>query len=220
MSGYNTRWFIRYAEDKGVWEEPGNIVFITIFFGANDAALPDQDPKKHVPIAEYRTNLEKIVDSAKESYPKAKILLIAPPPVHRGQRLEFQKQRYGEKATGIPERTSEHTGKYAVACCEVAEHKNVPCLDLFTAMRNADGNTDVDDIGRFFWDGLHFSKTGHKFVYDSLTNCFEAKFPELHVRPCPNTGQFNNSSSACEGIQNSGPYHDEIDSEEWNKAFD
>jgi lysophospholipase L1-like esterase len=91
MSGYNSRWYIRYAEDNDVWNESGNIVLITIFFGANDAALPDRDPAKHVPIPEYQENLEIIIDNATKSYPNAKILLISPPPVHRGQRLAFQK---------------------------------------------------------------------------------------------------------------------------------
>ena len=91
MSGYNSRWYIRYAEDNDVWNEPGNIVLITIFFGANDAALPDRDPAKHVPIPEYKENLEMLIDNATKSYPNAKILLISPPPVHREQRLAFQK---------------------------------------------------------------------------------------------------------------------------------
>lgn len=220
MSGYNTRWYIRYAEDNGVWDEAGNIMLVTIFFGANDAALLERDPAKHVPLTEFKTNVETIVDKAKSAYPDAKILVIAPPPVHREQRLKFQKDRYGEKATGIPERTSEHTGKYAAVCREVAETKKVPCLDLFTDMRNAEGNSDEDDIGRFFWDGLHFSKTGQKFVYNALTKAIQKHFPGLEVRPCPITGQFNNSSSVCDGIANSGPYHDHIKSKEWEKAFD
>mmetsp|Transcript_8116 Transcript_8116/g.17490 ORF Transcript_8116/g.17490 Transcript_8116/m.17490 type:complete len:267 (-) Transcript_8116:238-1038(-) len=220
MSGYNTRWYLRYAEDNGIWEEPGNIVLVTIFFGANDAALPERDPAKHVPLPEYQTNLEIIIEKAKEAYAGAKILLIAPPPVHRGQRLKFQKDRYGEKATGIPERTSEHTGKYAAVCREVANTKKIPCLDLFDIMRNNEGNSDEEGIARFFWDGLHFSKTGQKFVYDALANAIHTHFPGLEVRPCPITGQFNNSSSVCDDIVNSGPYHDKLNGKDWGKAFD
>eukprot|EP00536_Pseudo-nitzschia_multiseries_P013786 jgi/Psemu1/310276/fgenesh1_kg.615_\ len=220
MSGYNTRWYLRYAEDNGVWNEPGNVVLVTIFFGANDAALPDRDPAKHVPLPEYQTNLEAIVEKAKQAYPGAKILIIAPPPVDREQRLQFQKKRYGEKATGIPERTSEHAGKYAAVCRDVAEKTGVPCLDLFDLMRNAEGNSDEEDIGRFFWDGLHFSQTGQKFVYEALSKAISTEFPGLAVRPCPVTGQFNNSSSACDNIVNSGPYHDELNGKDWTKAFD
>jgi len=220
MSGYNTRWYLRYAEENGIWQEPGNIVLVTLFFGANDAALQDRDVAKHVPIPEYLTNVETIIDNISKSYPNAKILVISPPPVHREQRLAFQIKRYGDKATGIPERTSEHTSKYVGVCREVAEKKKIPYLDMFAAIRNAEGNTDSDDFGRFFHDGLHFSELGHKLVYDEITEAIRVHFPGLVVRPCPNTGQFNNSSSMCDDIKNSGPYHDEIDPNEWNKAFE
>mmetsp|Transcript_46328 Transcript_46328/g.96373 ORF Transcript_46328/g.96373 Transcript_46328/m.96373 type:complete len:267 (+) Transcript_46328:81-881(+) len=220
MSGYNSRWYLRYAEDNDVWNEPGKIALVIIFFGANDAAIPEYDPSKHVPVPEYKTNLEAITDKAKESYPDAKILLIAPPPVHKGQRLSYQKRRFGDKATGIAERSSEHTGKYVAACREVAVTKDVPCLDLFTAMRTAKENTDEDDIGRFFYDGLHFGETGHKFVSSALKDAIHSNFPSLEVRPCSITGQFNNSSSKCDDIDNSGPYHDQINYKEWEKAFD
>ena len=221
MSGYNSRWYLRYAEDNGVWKEPGNILLVTIFFGANDAAMKEYEPVVHVPLPEYKTNIETIVDKAKEAYPDAKVLIIAPPPVYAEQRLAYQKKRYGDKATGILERTSEVTGKYAEACREVAESKKVPCVDLFTAMRTAEGNADEDDVGRFFNDGLHFSKTGHTFVSDALTKAIQTHFSTLEVRPCPKTGRFNNSSSVCEDIKNSGPYSDIVKTKrKWEEAFD
>ena len=219
MSGYNTRWYLRYAEDNGIWNEPGNVALVTIFFGANDAAIKEHAADVHIPLSEYKTNLENLVDKAKESYPSAKILIIAPPPVHPGQRLEYQKIRYKEKATGILERTSEVTGKYAEICRKIAETKKIPCMDLFTAMRTAEENKDEDDIGRFFYDGLHFSKTGHKFVSSTLLNSIRTHFPTLEVHPCPKTGQFNNSSTSCD-IKNVGPYFDVVKSKrKWEDAF-
>jgi len=221
MSGYNSRWYIRYAEDNGIWNEPGKVSLVTIFFGANDAAKKELEPKVHVPLAEYKTNIGTIVDKAKESYPNAKILIIAPPPVHPGQRLEYQKKRYGDRATGVLERTSEIAGTYAAACREVAKTKEVQCLDLFTAMRTADGNTDEDDIGRFFYDGLHFSKTGHKFVSDALVNAIRTHFPTMEVRPCPRTRRFSNKGSSCDDIESSGPYSEVVKSKrKWQEAFD
>jgi lysophospholipase L1-like esterase len=218
MSGYNTRWYLRYASDNDVWNEPGTIVLVTIFFGANDAALIDQDPAKHVPIPEYKDNLKAIVEKAQESYPQANILLITPPPVHKGQRLAYQKQRYGDKATGIAERTSEHTEKYANTCIEVAKETNVPCLDMFSVMKEAGG--EDDGFGKFLSDGLHFSSEGHDFVLKVLLEAIETHYPALAVIPDPVTGQSNNISSKCEALENSGPYHDEIKHNEWEKAFE
>ena len=102
LSGYNTRWFLHYAADKikgedelsHIWTEPGQVLLITIFFGANDAALPDQgSARQHVPLDEYRENLLTLIDSAHEAYPTAKIIVITPPPVYGPQRLAWQKVR-------------------------------------------------------------------------------------------------------------------------------
>ncbi len=217
MSGYNSRWFLPYADANGIWEEPRKIVLVTIFFGANDAALKDLDVK-HVPIPEYRENLHKLVQKSQTAYPDAKILLISPPPVHSGQRLAFQTERYGDKATGISERTLEHTEQYAAACVSVGEENEVPCLDIFTAMLKAGGNND--GFGKFLSDGLHFSEEGHDFVIQEILQAIETHFPMLAVKPDASTGQPNNSGSKCDGLESSGPYHDEINPIEWEKAFE
>lgn len=221
MSGYNTRWYIRYAKDSGIWEEPGKVVLVTIWFGANDAATLYQ----HVPLSEYETNLETIIDKAKESYPEAKILLIAPPPVALEQRTAYLEKQYGDKAKDMAARTSKVTGTYAETCVKVAKAKDISCLDMFTEMmgsKSTDETTNEEaDVSEYFWDGLHFSEAGHKFVATAVTKAIRTQYPSLAVRPCPITGQFNNSGSACDNIENSGPYHDAIKSKRtWEEAFD
>ncbi len=222
MSGYNTRWYIRYAKDSGIWEEPGKIVLVTIWFGANDAATLFQ----HVPLSEYETNLETIIDQAKESYPEAKVLLIAPPPVASEQRAEYLKKQHGEdKAKDMAVRSSEVTGTYAATCVKVARAKDIPCLDMFTEMIDSKSKDEQDgekaDVSEYFCDGLHFSEGGHKFVASAVTKAIRTHFPSLEVRPCSITGQFNNSGSACDHLENSGPYHDAIKSKRtWQEAFD
>jgi isoamyl acetate esterase len=214
-SGYNTRWYQRYAQDNGIWNEnPKDVVLVIIFFGANDAALKDLDGK-HVPVAEYQDNLRALVLKAQTTYSTAKILLIAPPPVHREQRLAFQRERYGDKATGIPERTFEHTKLYASACVEVAKGLNIPCLDMFSAMVEA-----TDNFGDFLSDGLHFNQAGQEFVGKQLLQALDTYFPELSVIPDPVMLQPNNSGSKCHALKNSGPYHDEINPEDWERAFE
>lgn len=214
MSGYNTRWYLDYAQEAGVWYEPGKIALTTIFFGANDASLAEHNPHHHVPLEEFQANLKTLVAKTQESFPESQILLITPPPVHHEQRFAFQKQRYGDKATGVLERTLETTGTYAEACKSVAAELDLPVLDLFTIMKDA-----VDDFGKFFYDGLHFNKDGHEIVLQSLLEAIESNFPSLAVTPDPITGQENNSGSKCEGIPNSGPYHDQIDYTKPKEAF-
>ena len=214
MSGYNTRWYLHYAKQSGIWFEPGKIALTTIFFGANDASLEKENPHHHVPLEEYMENLKELVAKTQESFPESRILLITPPPVHHGQRLLFQVERYGGNATGVLERTVESAGRYAEACKTVASNLDLPVLDLYTIMKDA-----VDDFGIFFYDGLHFNKEGHEFVLEQLLQAIENNFPALHVQPDPITGQANNSGSKCDGILSSGPYHDQIDSSKPEVAF-
>ena len=249
MSGYNTTWYLRYAQDNGVWHEgrsnngnndnSGNgdeIVLIILFFGANDASIEEYNPHAYVSLDDYTNNLRTLIDKCQLHYKNARIIIITPPPVHHEQRLIFQKQRYGEeKATGILERTLDNTSKYATACKNVATNEyNLPCLDLFHTMQQdpnpKEGKDDDEktttkessfDFGIYFHDGLHFSPQGHEFVYQSLLQLIETQVPTLHVTKDKYTGQWNNSGTTCgAGLISSGPYHDSINHTCYNDAFD
>lgn len=74
-SGYNTRWALKVLErvfpvskvgDGGTVTAP---VAVTVFFGANDACLPDRcSAFQHVPLHEYKQNLHSIVSFFKVNY--------------------------------------------------------------------------------------------------------------------------------------------------------
>lgn len=205
-SGYNTKFYLNLPA-----EQLDNVVLAVIFFGANDAAIKDRDAHHHVPIEEYKDNLNKLVEKTRLTTDN--ILLITPPPVHHEQRLAYQKQRYGDKATGILERTLEHTGLYADACLEVSVSLKLPCLDLYRSM------LQQDDWGAFLNDGLHFSDKGHEFVGDELLKAITEHFPGLHVQADPTTAQWCNSNSKCKELSSQGPYHDQIDHQNVQAAF-
>ena len=70
-SGYNTRWALHLLPDvfppTATSEASPYSAYppavVTVSFGANDAALPDRTSgKQHVPIPEYKRNLQAIVD--------------------------------------------------------------------------------------------------------------------------------------------------------------
>ena len=234
-SGYNTRFYLKLPwlqessndqEEEEEEEEDDALrkaCLVVIFFGANDAALKDVDPHHYVSLEEYAQNLEALVARVRAHNHNASssknILLVTPPPVHHEQRLVYQKQRYGDKATGILERTLENTGLYAAACRQVASQLQLPCLDLYTDMKEtaADGNND--DWSRFLCDGLHFSAAGHAFVSQALLGAIAHHFPHLHVTADPRTGQWCNIASTCSALGSQGPYHDEIDANDPDKAF-
>jgi isoamyl acetate esterase len=178
-SGYNTEWYMRLlsppaslssaavtaqgqsgeANESALtpWslcseEEYKSAVLIIVFLGANDAALQDMAPS-HVPLERYRANLLAIVNILKSQSPSASMLMVTPPPIVHDQRLQYQRQRYGDKATGIAERTLENTGEYARVCCEVAQEANVPFVDLYndmiksiTSTNTSSGAADIADV--------------------------------------------------------------------------
>ncbi|GAX25392.1 hypothetical protein FisN_5Lh490 [Fistulifera solaris] len=211
FSGYNTNFFLRLPME----DFPSDTSLVTIFFGANDASLKDENPHHYVSLEDYAQNLKTILDRVRQTYPHCgnNILFITPPPVVHEQRFQWQKEKYGDKATGVLERTLENAGKYAEACKKVAAEVGLPCLDLYTTMQLE------NEWQRFFNDGLHFSADGHKFVGDALVNAIQQHFPSWTVHQDPLTGQWANSASSCEGLSSGGPFHDEIDHLEPEKAF-
>lgn len=79
-------------------------VLVTVFFGANDAALPDRSSaRQHVPVAEYAANLASMVAFLRDSRGAGNVLLITPPPVDEAARLAFIQERDGKSpATELP----------------------------------------------------------------------------------------------------------------------
>lgn len=125
--------------------------FVTVWLGANDAALPDGPNKnQYVPIDEFRTNLTTILTTFRPHLPpKAKFLLITPPAVIDSER-------------GAKDRSDAAAGEYARACIDVGKAESVEVLDLHTYFNK----TYPDEAERksFFADGLHFSAKGNEIV--------------------------------------------------------
>ena len=217
-SGYNTEFYKRLPLPSLL-----NVCLVTIFFGANDASLPQENPHHYVSIPNYTANLSHLLDRVREQYgAQVRILVVTPPPLDHPQRLAYQIQRYGvNQATGVLERTTENTRRYADACRQWVESATatscstrlLACCDLFQLM------LAEPDYGRFFHDGLHFSAPGHAFVADCVLQAIQTHFPDLTVTPCPTTGQWNNSSSTCPALLSRGPYHDHIDHTHVDAAF-
>jgi len=193
-----------------------------IFFGANDAALLSEDPHHHVPLEEYKDHLQAMVQDAKHRTRSNRIVLVAPPPVHHAMRFKFQKDRYGEKATGRLQRRDDTTGEYAAACRAVATSENVPVLDLWSMMRAGEDCIDSDDpqdvFRPYLSDGLHLSARGNAFVGENLIALIDASFPELAVVPCQFTGSVANSGSSSQ-LKVDMPYHDKIDHADVEASF-
>ncbi|KAK1931133.1 GDSL esterase/lipase [Phytophthora citrophthora] len=179
LPGYNTKWFLKYIAPtiereirKGVYETPS---LITVWFGANDAALASgYDSKTHVPISDYKENLKKIVSQFWTAAPSADILLITPPHVNDSARAELAKDQ-----NGTIDRTNAMAKEYAQACVETGASIGVPVLDL-NSYFNAMNETTRDAL--LISDGLHFNSSGNKLVYEQVEKKVAEVFPSLAAK--------------------------------------
>ncbi|PON59654.1 Lipase [Trema orientale] len=154
--GYNTRWalfLLRHLFPRNSEKPPA---VVTIFFGANDAAiLGSASQGQHVPVDEYKENLKKI-----ECSPTVFIVLITPPPVGEDSRNE----NAGEI---VPERINEVTGLYAKKCIELAKEMGLPSINLWSKMQETE-----DWQNKFLSDGLHLTPEGNDVVHQEVTRVF------------------------------------------------
>lgn len=213
MSGYNTKWFLEYTKTSDVWLQ-GTVTLVVIFFGANDSSDAILNPRHHIPLDEFKQNLEKLVQLCEAHYGKdVDIIMVTAPPVVHHQRLMFQKERFGDKATGELERNMELSERYAQAALDVANKVNRPSIHLWKLMQ------EHENWESFFVDGLHFSAQGSDFVAKAILSQIKLSIPYLFVHPCPITKQWANTASSCEALLHDGPYHDDIDHSNHMSAF-
>ncbi|XP_047059631.1 GDSL esterase/lipase At5g45920-like [Lolium rigidum] len=180
LSGYNTRWALKVLDRamEGAANESADPAAVTVFFGANDASLPDQQQAhQHVPLDEYQTNLRAICAYFKSKWPAAAIILITPPPIDEPARI---RDMYGDNAASRqPERTNEAAGTYAQACISVAKELDHPVIDIWTQMQQfPDWQTSA------LCDGLHFTPFGNKILFDEvLKTLASVGFSQQSLRP-------------------------------------
>ncbi|EER89226.1 hypothetical protein BDA96_10G051800 [Sorghum bicolor] len=174
-SGYNTRWAARVA-GRAVASIAGPVSAVTVFFGANDAALPDRAcALQHVPLAEYKDNLRAICALLKKRWPSVVVILITPPPVDEDGRLRYP---YAHDFSGLPERTNAAAGLYAKACLEVARQCGLRAIDVWSRMQRFHGWEKS-----FLRDGLHLTPRGNRVLFEEVV--FALKDANLSLEALP-----------------------------------
>jgi len=162
FSGYNTKMILHKFAQIINEDLMKNVVAVTLFLGANDAALPEEKPAQHVPLDEYEKNLGKLIEKISCFGVTAnQIIVITPPPVHEPSLLQdIISKGEGGKCT----RTNENAEKYAKICMKVAEENGCRGVNVWKAMTE---QRDVD-VSAFLSDGLHLSDAGNNFLADLL----------------------------------------------------
>ncbi|XP_062230227.1 GDSL esterase/lipase At5g45920-like [Phragmites australis] len=174
-SGYNTRWAARVAH-RAVASIAGAVSAVTVFFGANDAALPDRGSAlQHVPVAEYKDNLRAICALLKKRWPSVAVILITPPPVDEDGRLRYP---YAHDSSGLPERTNAAAGAYARACVDVAKQSGLRAIDIWSRMQKF-----PEWEKTFLRDGLHLTPRGNRVLFEEVV--FALKDADLSLEALP-----------------------------------
>lgn len=177
-SGYNTRWALSVLHKvfPAGPESGGAPLAVTVFFGANDACLPDRSSAfQHVPIDEYKKNLRAIVCFLKKRWPETLIVLITPPPIDETGRLLHP---FVENQLGLPERTNEAAGTYAKACVAVAKECGIPVVNLWNKMQQF-----PDWQRAYLRDGLHLTQGGNRIVFEEVVGTLRGEGLSLETLP-------------------------------------
>lgn len=141
FSGYNTEWAIPILKQllPTTTTPAAPIILLTIFFGANDAALPFS--VQHVPLPRFEENLRTLISFTTDSSspwfdPSTNLLLITPPPLDEAVWAEHRRQEHQPL-----DRKAKVTAQYAKAVKEVGQQVGIPVVDLWgEIMARVDGD--------------------------------------------------------------------------------
>ncbi|KAK9767444.1 isoamyl acetate-hydrolyzing esterase [Basidiobolus ranarum] len=192
--GYNTEWAKYILEQllpqngDSKLKRSSTTELIIIFFGTNDAALPNSS--QHIPVEAYGENLRKLVNmikSPKSPYhsPETRVLLVTPPPL-----IEQEWEKMCSFRGISLDRKSEVTKIYAQKCKEIGLEMGVPVVDLWKKFaKRIKSSREKRVPGRglihgmqlkdYFLDGVHFSELGNNTTFCGIFSAIKKNWPEL-----------------------------------------
>ena len=142
FSGYNTNQAVQVIDRIIPDPSVARVRFLVIFFGANDSCLKGAVGSQHVPLEDYKRNLEVLITNDQVREQKPRTILVTPPPIEEYSREE------NDRAKGIPEprRRASYTKLYADATREVGVAHNVTVLDLYAVFMRHAGQSKEDSL--------------------------------------------------------------------------
>lgn len=169
FSGYNTHHALNVLDTLFVENESKQqpILFCTLFFGANDAAL--QPEPQHVPLPAYEANLERMIQTIRQKHKKTiPIIVLTPPPVHETGWKQF-------RAIETSDRDNHVTRQYGLTAKAVASrHELCSVVDTWELLQG-----DTENRANYLCDGLHLNEAGNRIVYNGLMDVIKKDFSSL-----------------------------------------
>ncbi|UNI14169.1 hypothetical protein JDV02_000828 [Purpureocillium takamizusanense] len=185
FSGWNTANAIKFIDQ--IFPKPSDasprIKFLVVLLGANDAVIPLPTTTQHVPLEQYKKNLDAIVNHPHILAHDPKILLVTPPPVDEIRLKELN------LAEGHPcaVRTSAISASYSETARQVArDNPHVVSIDLWTAIMDkaialtpdeyteggpllgTPDNGNRGGLATLLPDGLHMNGDAYRVLYGLL----------------------------------------------------
>jgi len=218
FSGYNTRHALDIAPaifDKKHIPQTNtacnsNTLFCTVWFGANDAAVPGNH-RQHVPLEEYRRNIVQLLRMIRQELSSATttattstddnavvpIIVLTPPPVHAQSWLDYCKTNFPDESDGVQSsnRTNESARMYGAQVLDLVEEltrsssssssSEISTMsDLYVldtfALLSGDAKDDAE-YKKYLSDGLHLSALGNEVVFEGLMKLIRTDLK--HVSP-------------------------------------
>jgi isoamyl acetate esterase len=167
------------------------VKILTLWFGANDACAPTGlAGDQHVPLDEFVSALEQIIDYVVLKAHHTKIILLTPPPVDEHQ------------FDAVNPRKAILTAQYAAAVRDLAARSNLPLVDVWTMFAAEAGLQQslsvsstmlpgsklvppVQCFRELLWDGLHLSTKAYQLVFAELMLTIRRDMPELAPENLP-----------------------------------
>jgi lysophospholipase L1-like esterase len=189
LSGYNTRQALDVLPIVVPKRSQASVRLLTIWFGANDARLPDTPgaPQQHVPLDEFMENIRAMATHPDvRGHEGVRMVLITPPPVD--ERKCILNEPDGVQSSN---RRAAVTKEYAQGVVSVGKELHVPVLDIWSIMIQRAGGSPTDPeptgsidmpanetLQEFLHDGLHLSPSGYRIVYDELMALIARTWPD------------------------------------------
>ena len=197
--GYNTNMALSILPSVFPSPSPSKLLllFVTIWFGANDAVLPTFQGKpnpRHVPVEKYGENITTIIRHIRKSYDDGgggenndddddahtvKILVLTPPPVDPIKYMTHCIQTYGhnEDSLARAQRSNTFVKLYVEQVKQVANESKCDVVDVYTLL---EGHTNDPSIyTKYLVDGVHLTQEANILVYEHLMKLLNTKYPTL-----------------------------------------
>lgn len=172
FSGYNTEWAKLILPQLLLSKDQADVV--VIFFGANDSSLPGPNPKQHIPLSSFRSNIvEMCIYLNSIGIGSSSLILVTPPALCESKWALTCRER-GSDTT---DRSSANTQRYAQAVLDVGQERDIVTLDLYGEL------SKKSNLDEYLSDGLHLDQKANEVLADLAIPALEAKLQRQFPDP-------------------------------------